>query len=168
MAGDPKPVLGYIQCGDCGERGTVHESAGRRAGYLYKRCGCGCDQRNGKMVQSVLWYEAQWLDVDQLPEGVELPNKPPNVYDLDEYQERRGGVPEKAESDPEAESIGQETSETAEAEAANEPDFEPEEAENIPETEPVVKPKKSNTKKWLGGAALLVLSGLAFALKGGK
>lgn len=60
MATENKPVLGYMQCLTCGERGSVHAAAGRR-NQLYKRCGCGCDQRNGPIPQSTLWYETDWL-----------------------------------------------------------------------------------------------------------
>lgn len=67
MAND---VLGYIECGDCGERGTVHKTARGKARYLYKRCGCGCDQRTGAAVQAILYDNTKWLD--------ESPEPPPN------------------------------------------------------------------------------------------
>lgn len=78
MSTKNKAVLGYIQCGDCGERGSVHVAAGRR-NQLYKRCGCGCDQRNGKVVQSRLWYDTQWLQ-DMKPEAA-----PARVMSSEEY-----------------------------------------------------------------------------------
>lgn len=75
MATENKPVLGYFECGDCGGRGTVHAASGRR-NQLYKRCGCGCDQRNGKAVQTRLWLETEWLA------GLK-PDSPPSVVDVD-------------------------------------------------------------------------------------
>jgi len=36
--------------------------AGGRRHNLYQRCDCGCIQSSGKLVQSRLWYETQWLD----------------------------------------------------------------------------------------------------------
>ena len=86
MSKDPKPVLGYIHCPDCGERGTVHQAAGKRH-HLYKRCGCGCDQRNGKKVQSVLWYDTEWIP-ELKPE-----DPPAGIYEFAEYQEKIGSNP---------------------------------------------------------------------------
>lgn len=59
-------VLGYIKCDDCGERGAVHQAKRGKGRYLYKRCGCGCDQRNGKAVQTALYYGTDWI-VEPIP-----------------------------------------------------------------------------------------------------
>ena len=75
MAVQNKPVLGYFECSDCGERGTVHAASGRRS-QLYKRCGCGCDQRNGKAVQTRLWFETEWI------EGLK-PDNAPSMVDVE-------------------------------------------------------------------------------------
>lgn len=60
-------VLGYINCTDCGTRGTVHQAKRGKGRYLYKRCDCGCDQRNGKSVQTALYYNTDWI-VQPIPE----------------------------------------------------------------------------------------------------
>lgn len=92
MATKNKPVLGYRFCPECEERATVHEAAGKRAGFLYQRCGCGCAQANGAWVQTRLWYETDWLPLDQLEAGVELASKPGNAKSAQEYLQRFAGV----------------------------------------------------------------------------
>ena len=67
-------VIGYIDCDDCGERATVHKTNRGKARYLYRRCGCGCDQRTGSAVQSRLFHETKWLG--------DAPAPPPNVNHL--------------------------------------------------------------------------------------
>lgn len=80
MATINKPVLGYIQCDDCGERGSIHQAAGRRK-QLYQRCGCGCVQSNGKLVQSRMWYDTEWLH-DLKPDSPPL-----EIYTQAEYSQ---------------------------------------------------------------------------------
>lgn len=82
MATKNKPVIGYRQCPDCGDRGTVHQAGGRR-GSLYQRCGCGCDQRNGKLIQSRLFFETEFLD------GLE-PDLGDAIYSRDDYLAKTG------------------------------------------------------------------------------
>ncbi len=67
MAND---VLGYYDCTDCGERGTVHRTKRGKARLFYKRCGCGCDQRSGSDVQTKLYDGTQWIG--------DKPEPPPN------------------------------------------------------------------------------------------
>lgn len=81
MATELKPVLGYRLCPDCGERGTIHQAGGRR-GSLYQRCGCGCVQSNGPLVQSRMWYETDWLP-DLKPDPA-----PAKVLDPEQYQQQ--------------------------------------------------------------------------------
>lgn len=123
---DPKPVLGYVQCPDCGERGSVHKAAGNRSAYLYKRCGCGCDQRNGPAVQSFLWYETEWLPDLR-------PDSPPNICTEQNYEALRDSrvMPQvnsdaapNADNNPESESgaePGTEADETGGAGSGDEP-----------------------------------------------
>lgn len=50
-----RPVVGTFTCPVCSELATVHQYAAgakAKAGLLYVRCGCGCDQRTGAVVQS--------------------------------------------------------------------------------------------------------------------
>lgn len=75
-----KEVLGYRECDKCGSRGTVHQAGGRR-NQLYQRCDCGCVQANGRLIQSQLWFETEWLD------GAQPANPPPKAYPYDEYQD---------------------------------------------------------------------------------
>lgn len=63
-------VLGYYDCPDCGERGTVHRTKRGKARLFYKRCGCGCDQRSGADVQTKLYDGTQWI--------CDKPEPPPN------------------------------------------------------------------------------------------
>lgn len=51
------PVVGTAHCDICGETASFHQTArSKRKGLLYKRCGCGCDQRTGAAVQK-RWRE---------------------------------------------------------------------------------------------------------------
>lgn len=57
MARVDNPVIGTLDCKTCGEVATLHQTArSKRKGLLYKRCGCGCDQRTGAAVQK-RWRE---------------------------------------------------------------------------------------------------------------
>lgn len=78
MATKNNPVIGYRECPDCGQRGSVHKVGGSR-NQLYQRCGCGCVQSNGPLVQSRFWYETKWLD-----DGA--PVMPPMVLERAEYE----------------------------------------------------------------------------------
>lgn len=74
------PVLGYVTCG-CDKRATVHQvstGSGRRKGYLYTRCDCGCDQRTGAKIQRDWWGRTEWLDGEP-----EL--RPPNLGEPEEW-----------------------------------------------------------------------------------
>lgn len=82
MATKNKPVLGYRHCPDCGQRATIHQAGGRR-GSLYQRCGCGCVQSNGPLIQSRMYYETEWLD------GLKPASPPDRVMDLASYQAAR-------------------------------------------------------------------------------
>lgn len=147
---DPKPVLGYFNCKECGERATVHQ-AGRRGHHLYKRCGCGCDQRVGDLVQSVLYYETAWI------EGMK-PEPPGNVLDFDAYRSQYGSVDltvSNTVSEPEN------TGDVAESEAApasdSETDFNPDREGSIPD-----KPKRKKSGFLLPALAATALGGLAW------
>ena len=75
MATKNNPVLGYIKCSDCDGRSSVHKAGGNRSSYYYRRCDCGCDQRNGAAVQTALYNGCEWLP-DAL-ESAGLANPPP-------------------------------------------------------------------------------------------
>lgn len=77
MATKNNPVLGYRQCPDCGQRGSIHQIAGSR-NQLYQRCGCGCVQPNGPFIQSRFWYETVWQG--------EAPGMPAMVLPEAEYK----------------------------------------------------------------------------------
>jgi hypothetical protein len=64
-------VVGYIHCPDCGERGTLHMTKRGRGRNLYKRCGCGCDQRTGAKIQAK-WRE----DMQPLPGFEDMKTEP--------------------------------------------------------------------------------------------
>lgn len=73
MAKKDNPVLGAVVCDGCGGEATVHQSSRGKGRFLYTRCPeCGCDQRNGKAIQTRLWTKTEWrADAN--------PNRPPNV-----------------------------------------------------------------------------------------
>lgn len=158
MAGDPKPVLGYRHCDICQERGTIHQAGGKRTGSLYQRCGCGCLQGNGKWMQSRFWYETEWLHPDQLPERVELPEKPRTVVSEEEYQARFGAAskPDDTGEETVPESGGGDTPE----EEAKAPGSDGDPAPGEPEAE-----SKGRGKLWLVASGLLV-GALAIVARG--
>ncbi|MBC54108.1 MAG: hypothetical protein CMQ34_09790 [Gammaproteobacteria bacterium] len=139
MATQNKAVLGYIQCADCGERGSVHAAAGRR-NQLYKRCGCGCDQRNGAVVQSRLWYETEWLD------GMKPEKAPAQVQAPEDYSGQVDRIDQQPRGVAADDETGQQTEIRPESKPENEPD----------------QPDKTGLW-WLAGgvAALAVLVGRA-------
>ncbi len=143
-----KPVLGTRQCPDCGEGGSIHLAAGKR-GSLYQRCGCGCRQENGRMMQSRFYYEADWRPDCK-------PAAPANVYPLEEYREKLAALHERnraAVGQPDRES--QQSREVAPvSETGNEPVTKP---DFIPEEKPEAEPE--NSKKgliWLGAGLGLI------------
>ena len=87
MATKNNPVLGYIKCSDCDGRSSVHKAGGNRSSYYYRRCDCGCDQRNGAAVQTALYNGCEWLS-DAL-ETAGLANPPPVPPN---YVESTGGA----------------------------------------------------------------------------
>ena len=44
--------IGYLACNQCLEVKKVYQGQGKRAKFLYSRCGCGVDQRTGSAVQA--------------------------------------------------------------------------------------------------------------------
>lgn len=52
-ATDNRPVVGTMQCSECGTVASLYQAKrGKVKGLLYKRCGCGCDQRTGEAIQN--------------------------------------------------------------------------------------------------------------------
>lgn len=52
MAVKNNEVVATLECEMCGGVATLHETKrGTKKGLLYKRCGCGCDQRTGAEIQ---------------------------------------------------------------------------------------------------------------------
>lgn len=52
-----RPLVGRIDCNNCGEVAGLYKARrGKLTDLLYKRCGCGCDQRTGAAVQK-RWRE---------------------------------------------------------------------------------------------------------------
>ncbi len=102
MAVKNNDVLGYAQCADCGERATVHRTTRGKGRYLYKRCGCGCDQRTGAAVQTWLYNNTEWLG--------EAPEPPPNLKPA--ATPKAEPEPQEPPSEPEAQPEKQEKAET--------------------------------------------------------
>ena len=52
-ATDNRPVVGTLHCAECKTVASLYQAKrGRVKGLLYKRCGCGCDQRTGAAIQA--------------------------------------------------------------------------------------------------------------------
>lgn len=52
MSNEREP-LGFLPCKKCSSLKSVYQGNGKRARFLYARCGCGLDQRTGDGVQAV-------------------------------------------------------------------------------------------------------------------
>jgi hypothetical protein len=51
MAVQNRETVGTIDCKTCGQVASLHQTARGKRRLLYKRCGCGCDQRTGAAIQ---------------------------------------------------------------------------------------------------------------------
>lgn len=51
MPVENRPVVGTLHCDECGETASLHQTARGKRRLLYRRCGCGCDQRTGEAIQ---------------------------------------------------------------------------------------------------------------------
>jgi len=51
MPVENRPVVGTLNCDECGETASLHQTARGKRRLLYRRCGCGCDQRTGEAIQ---------------------------------------------------------------------------------------------------------------------
>tara|TARA_R110001599_G_scaffold287356_2_gene489899 strand:+ start:1403 stop:1846 length:444 start_codon:yes stop_codon:yes gene_type:complete len=77
MAKVDNPVLGTIDCPDCGGVASVKQVRRGKGRFLYSNCGsCGTDQRNGLKVQERLFFGTSWR------EGVDV-IKPPCIAHLE-------------------------------------------------------------------------------------
>lgn len=71
-ATDNRKPVGTLHCDDCGTVASYYQvQKGKRRGYLYKRCGCGCDQSSGVEKQR------RWLS------GMNLTGEPMIDHPLD-------------------------------------------------------------------------------------
>lgn len=105
-ATDNRPAVGTIPCDGCGQTATLYQvQKGNRKGNLYKRCGCGCDQRNGRFIQRQ-WLEG--MNANTLPEGQWIEH-PLNLQGPEPVQEPEPApvqVTEKTETVPAPEPTG--------------------------------------------------------------
>lgn len=44
-------IVGTLHCDECNEEASVLQTKRGKGTYLYRRCGCGCDQRTGAAIQ---------------------------------------------------------------------------------------------------------------------
>ncbi|MCG9576426.1 hypothetical protein L1D14_09260 [Vibrio tubiashii] len=51
MSNEREPI-GFLPCKKCSSLKSVFQGQGKRARFLYARCGCGLDQRTGDGVQA--------------------------------------------------------------------------------------------------------------------
>lgn len=69
-AKDNRKPVGTAYCDRCDAEAAFYQvQSGKRRGYLYKRCGCGCDQKTGEAVQR------EWLG-EMVPTGVTMLEHP--------------------------------------------------------------------------------------------
>ena len=79
-ANDNRPAVGTIACDGCGETATLYQvQRGKRMGYLYKRCGCGADQRTGEYIQRdwLRHMSAREIGDQWIPHPLDLPEPDP-------------------------------------------------------------------------------------------
>lgn len=93
-AKDNRKPVGRAHCGDCDTVAALYQvQSGKRRGYLYKRCGCGCDQSNGKAKQQ------RWL-AEMARTGEPMIDHP---LDLGEPAPEPQPEPAETEAEPEPE-----------------------------------------------------------------
>lgn len=46
-----RETVGTLHCKTCETEASLHQTARGKKRLLYKRCGCGCDQRTGAAIQ---------------------------------------------------------------------------------------------------------------------
>lgn len=72
-AKDGRKPVGTAPCSQCETEAAFYQvKTGKRKGYLYRRCGCGCDQKTGEAVQR------EWLAV-MVPTGEPMIEHPLNL-----------------------------------------------------------------------------------------
>lgn len=49
---DTREPIGFLPCSKCHSLKSIFQGQGKRARFLYAKCGCGMDQRTGAAVQS--------------------------------------------------------------------------------------------------------------------
>lgn len=100
MATMNREAVGYIDCKDCGERGSLHLTKRGKGSFLYKRCGCGCDQRTGVKIQEKWRREMEPLPgFEDLrieppePDGVKVPEPTKEPEKNQEKEPKATGAP---------------------------------------------------------------------------
>lgn len=51
MTTQNRETIGTLHCKTCDTEASLHQTARGKRRLLYKRCGCGCDQRTGAAIQ---------------------------------------------------------------------------------------------------------------------
>jgi hypothetical protein len=51
MTTQNRETVGTMHCKTCNAEASFHQTARGKRRLLYKRCGCGCDQRTGAAIQ---------------------------------------------------------------------------------------------------------------------
>lgn len=151
MATQNKPLLGYRQCPDCGERGSIHQAAGTRR-QLYQRCGCGCVQSNGKLIQSRFWYETQWQH------GLKPEQPPAVIYDQEEYLVKLREAVARSQATLPGQQAAPLPAQAEQVQVIEEAEESGQQADFIPADDPGADPAQPVKKS--GGKWLLVLAGL--------
>lgn len=77
-ANDNRPVVGTVPCDGCHQTKALYQvQTGKKAGYLYGRCGCGADQRTGAHIQREWLRTMTPRETDQwLPHPLNLEPEP--------------------------------------------------------------------------------------------
>ena len=106
-ANDNRQPVGKMDCDDCATVAALFQVAsGKRKGYLYKRCACGCDQSSGHAKQRKWLRSMTRTDADMYPhpladdtEAEPAPEpKQPDPEPAPEPDQEPGGEPNRGRS----------------------------------------------------------------------
>lgn len=101
MARTNNPVLGTIQCRECGSQATVHQTQRGKGRFLYTRCPeCNADQRTGKAFQARLWRDTDWRPGAEPVRPPCLDDDPEPVAEPGKMADEPEPVPEKRQPNP--------------------------------------------------------------------
>jgi hypothetical protein len=83
-----RETVGTLHCKTCETEASLHQTARGKKRLLYKRCGCGCDQRTGAAIQKKWAQEMtprQGFEhlKQERPESIEEPKTEPETTETE-------------------------------------------------------------------------------------